>query len=276
MKKTFLLFIILPCLFACDSITSESPQPSSVSKTDTLPQPTALTEKKDSLDSLDSLITSDYLMGKFNYRRHPLFQKLPDSLANKEIYLHKEVITAFARMHQEALKDNISLTVISGTRNFEEQRSIWENKWKRESTDKKSPSEIALAILEYSSMPSTSRHHWGTDVDINSVESSYFQQEPGKSEYTWLTKNAARFGFYQTYTRKDKGRTGYSVEEWHWSYLPLANRFLERYNQTISHRDISGFTGCETAEEINIIGNYVNGIEKYSTTSSSSTAGRLD
>lgn len=37
--------------------------------------------------------------------------------------------------------------------------------------------------------------HWGTDVDINSVDPSYFTVEPGLSEYKWLVNNAAQFGF---------------------------------------------------------------------------------
>jgi LAS superfamily LD-carboxypeptidase LdcB len=161
------------------------------------------------------------------------------------------------------MKENVPLSVVSGTRNFNEQKSIWENKWKKESTNNLSARETAIKILAYSSMPSTSRHHWGTDIDINSVESEYFRSEPGISAYNWLAKNANRFGFYQTYTSKENGRTGYSVEEWHWSYLPLATHYLQLYNQKISNSDIVGFSGCETATEIDILKNYVNGVEKY-------------
>ena len=35
-------------------------------------------------------------------------------------------------------------------------------------------------------MPATSRHHWGTDLDINSVDPKYWEEEPGKSEFEWL------------------------------------------------------------------------------------------
>ena len=55
----------------------------------------------------------------------------------------------------------------------------------------------AKTILLYSSMPTTSRHHWGTDMDINSLENSYFASGQGLKEYTWLKKNAAKFGFCQ-------------------------------------------------------------------------------
>ena len=37
---------------------------------------------------------------------------------------------------------------------------------------------IALQILLYCSMPSTSRHHWGTDIDIHHYNgNSYFSEE---------------------------------------------------------------------------------------------------
>jgi len=121
----------------------------------------------------------------------------------------------------------------------------------------------AKKILEYSSMPSTSRHHWGTDIDINSLESDYFKSGKGKLEYEWLTKNEPKYGFYQVYTSKKNGRTGYSEEEWHWSYLPLANIYLSKYNTLIKLNDIKGFKGFESARKIDVIKDYVNGIECY-------------
>ena len=49
-------------------------------------------------------------------------------------------------------------------------------------------------------MPSTSRHHWGTDIDLNSLNNSYFSSGKGLKEYDWLTTNANHYGFYQVYT----------------------------------------------------------------------------
>jgi len=44
-------------------------------------------------------------------------------------------------------------------------------------------------------MPTASRHHWGTDVDINSVDPDYFMNGTGLKEYEWLKKNAYKYGF---------------------------------------------------------------------------------
>jgi LAS superfamily LD-carboxypeptidase LdcB len=111
-------------------------------------------------------------------------------------------------------------------------------------------------------MPSSSRHHWGTDIDLNSLNNSYFNSGKGLSEYEWLITHANHFGFYQVYTEKNKNRTGYNLEKWHWSYLPLASKYLDFYNKRVINDDINGFEGFQQAQKVKIIKDYVNGIFK--------------
>jgi zinc D-Ala-D-Ala carboxypeptidase len=54
--------------------------------------------------------------------------------------------------------------------------------------------------MQYSSMPGTSRHHWGTDVDLYALDDIYFTYGDGKIVYDWLLANAANYGFCQPYT----------------------------------------------------------------------------
>ena len=76
--------------------------------------------------------------------------------------------------------------------------------------------------------------------------------------FDWLSKNAARFGFYQPFSA---GRTtGYQEEKWHWSYLPLAKIYLHEYIKQVSYADIFGFNGSHTAKELGMIQNWVLGI----------------
>lgn len=203
-------------------------------------------------------IDKNFVIGKFNYRKDTSFIKVKRIHSSKTIYLNKEVYNAFVKMYKAAKADNINLKIISGTRNFYEQKSIWERKWKKYKN--LPPLKRAQKILEYSSMPSTSRHHWGTDIDLNNLNNSYFERGVGAKEYEWLKENARNYGFYQVYTSKENGRTGYNMEKWHWSYMPIANKYLIFYNLNISYNDITGFTGSELAEELNIFQNYVNGI----------------
>lgn len=213
------------------------------------------------LDSLNkTAITKNFVLGKFDYKNHNLFTKVNAAHASKDLYLNKEVYSAFMSMYTQAKADGIALKIQSGTRSFAEQKVIWERKWEKYKNLK--PIDRAKKILEYSSMPSTSRHHWGTDIDLNSFKNSYFESGEGKKTYTWLLKHANSFGFYQVYTNKTNGRTGYNLERWHWSYIPFANKYIRFYNTHINYSDVIGFEGSELAEKLHIISDYVNGISE--------------
>lgn len=115
-------------------------------------------------------------------------------------------------MADSAAKEGIVLKALSGTRSYAEQKNIWDNKWNIYFKNGDSIGTMKKILL-YSSMPSTSRHHWGTDIDINSLEPSYFANGKGLKEYTWLVNNAPKFGFCQVYDDlKKTGRTGYQEE----------------------------------------------------------------
>lgn len=218
-----------------------------------------LLQKKDTSIIIPEYVTKEYVLGKFDYAKNQDFVVVPKKLSTKKIYVRKEVLNAFLAMNSEAKKTGITFTIISGTRNFEHQKRIWNHKWnvkyKAFSLLKR-----VYKILEYSSMPSTSRHHWGTDIDVNSLNNAYFSTKKGKKEYHWLLANASKYGFYQVYTSKENGRTGYHEEKWHWSYLPLSSIYLKYYNAHITTADITGFKGAEFAAKINVIKEYVNGI----------------
>lgn len=207
-------------------------------------------------DSLN--ITKGFVLGKFNYKTDSTFTKVDAKHSTKEIYLNTRAYKAFLEMTEAAKKDSVYFKIISGTRNFYEQKAIWNRKWKKYSN--LNPVDRAKKILEYSSMPSTSRHHWGTDIDLNSLNNSYFNTGKGLKTYLWLKKHANSFGFYQVYTNKNNGRTGYNEEKWHWSFVPLASKYLEFYNSNIKTDDISEFEGSQLAKDLHIIEDFVNGI----------------
>jgi len=211
-------------------------------------------------DSLSSF-TREELLGKFNPAKHSGFQRIDATYSTKsDIYLRKEAYEAFKRMHDAALKEGITLTILSATRNFDAQKIIWERKWNRQQYEGKKDLERIDDIMKFSSMPGTSRHHWGTDIDLNSLESAFFTHGTGLQIYQWLSMHAAKYGYYQTYTSKKNGRSGYEEEAWHWSYMPLAGPMLEAYNRTITYEDLKGFSGCASANTARVIEDFVNGI----------------
>jgi zinc D-Ala-D-Ala carboxypeptidase len=215
-------------------------------------------------------VGKDYLLGKFNPATEARFSLLRDEHTSGSArggYLRKETYEAFIKMAEAAMADGISLKIISATRNFESQKRIWEDKWNGRTivegirlTSVTDLNQRAKTILRYSSMPGSSRHHWGTDVDLNNLENDYFRSGDGLQVYTWLQAHAAEYGFCQPYTGKQHGRTGYEEEKWHWSYTPLSIPFLKEYLGSIREKDIAGFDGAETAGPVNLIAHYVSGV----------------
>lgn len=214
-------------------------------------------------------ISKKYLMGKFDPAKDKRFSKIPAPYAQKDMFMRIEALESFKKMHAAAKEEDISLLIISATRPFDVQKSIWEAKWTgmRKVDGKMLPKEVkdpkgrAVKILRWSSMPSTSRHHWGTDIDINNLNPEYFDAGQGLKEYEWLVANAAQFGFCQVYSEMGENRPdGYQEEKWHWSYLPISKDLTNAYAQKISDQDIGGFLGAESAPMIEVVKKYVLGI----------------
>ncbi len=217
----------------------------------------------------DKVYSKDFLLGRYIPGNQADFSKISSRYSSKDgLYLQTQAYEAFKKMAQAAEKDGIKLIIVSATRNFSDQKSIWEAKWNGSrlvegqnlNTMVKDPVEKARTILRFSSMPGTSRHHWGTDVDLNNLNNSYFESGKGLKIYQWLLKNAPSFGFYQVYTAKPPREKGYEEEKWHWTYLPLSKEILRQYINSVSLDNINGFTGYDTAFELNMIEDYVKGV----------------
>lgn len=215
--------------------------------------------------SLNSNSYKLFLQGKFSPDTMASFVLVPENYTNKAgIYLQKDALSAFILLSNQAKKDGIHLIILSATRNFVYQKGIWERKWgSSKFSSYVSGKARAQAILSYSAMPGTSRHHWGTDIDLNSLSNSYFNSGEGEKVYKWLQLNAPKYGFCQVYSKKDSSRPdGYEEERWHWSYLPLAKNYMTDYSKFISSKDFFGFHGSECFTELEIAKKYVLGINK--------------
>lgn len=216
---------------------------------------------------------STYLMGQFAPEHHAEFVKIDRKYADRDaLYMRAEAYEAFIEMWDAAQKDGIPLVIRSATRNFDYQKGIWERKWNGQTIlsdgsnaarDIEDDVERALKILEYSSMPGTSRHHWGTDVDFNAFENSYFERGEGKLVFDWLEQHAQDYGFARPYTTKGSDRPfGYNEEKWHWSYLPLSTKMTQDAQYQLTDEMIKGFKGDHTPEAIGIVEKYILGIHK--------------
>ncbi|RLD66905.1 MAG: D-alanyl-D-alanine carboxypeptidase family protein [Bacteroidetes bacterium] len=218
----------------------------------------------------DIKVLKKYLLGQVNAKEGLIFARIEKPYTNKStIFMHSEAYEAYKKMYAAASKEGIDLKIISAFRSFDHQKSIWEAKWTGtrkvlgQDLSKKYPNaeKRAKVILMFSSMPGTSRHHWGTDIDIYSLKDEDFLSGKGKVIFEWLSTHAHEFGFCQVYTPKPETRTtGYEEEKWHWSYKPVAMKYLDQYVKYINYKDITGFKGDRVAKQIKVIENYVLGI----------------
>jgi LAS superfamily LD-carboxypeptidase LdcB len=159
--------------------------------------------------------------------------------------LQPAVAEAFATLQTDAGKAGFELAIASSFRSYDRQLAIWNGKASGQRAvhddaghsvviDRLAPKEQLRAILRYSALPGSSRHHWGTDLDVfdaSAIESDYQLQlsplevAPGgvfDPLHCWLDQRmaaGASGGFYRPY-RLDRG--GVAPERWHLSYAPLS------------------------------------------------------
>lgn len=232
------------------------------------------------------------LTGQFDPERHSDFvlADINEGQNNRRNLLRREASVAFHQMVQAARADGHTIVMLSATRNYDYQANqIWDPKWtgrrrgdgNRDFSQTANHNDRATAIMTESSMPGTSRHHWGTDFDINSTTANDWNTRADLiALYAWMQANAARFGFGQTYDAQTTDNPpgtrvgGYNQEKWHWSYIPLAAGFQADYVAQISDQDIAnmGFQGASTATSIHPVTNYVNNVA--TTTRSAAGFGR--
>lgn len=214
------------------------------------------------IDPFNSMIKANIIAGRFDPALDSGFVSFVPAWSSKKMYLRKEVFEAFLLMADSASKEGIPLFIVSATRTFDHQKELWENKWvgktmvdgKNLRLDIKNPQHRARKILEYTAPPGYSRHHWGTDIDLNSVEPAYFDTEQGQKVYDWLLNHAGHFGFCQTYPAQGEKRSGgFNEEKWHWSYLPVSKTIWEAQIQQFSTRKKYRYKGYQAVNAINII-----------------------
>jgi len=174
--------------------------------------------------------TIDELMGKADI-----------DLYGEDINLRKDAYDSFLAMRDAAAKDGIKIQVVSSYRSFDRQASIFEAKYERfTDLDGLQPLEAIDKIIEYSTIPGTSRHHWGTDVDLIDgsvppegdvlVAKKFESGGPYENFKIWMDEHSEQYGFYLVYTDEPR-RRGFKYEPWHYSYAPLSKPMLESFRK---------------------------------------------
>ncbi len=154
--------------------------------------------------------------------------------------MHRETAKALQNMKTEAAKDGIQLEVVSAYRSFQRQKEIFESKYQKFTSQGISPTAAIQKIIEYSTIPGTSRHHWGTDLDLIDanaprpqnvlVANNFHGTGPFCKMKEWMNDHAEDFGFYEVYTDTPL-RKGFKYEPWHFSYAPISIPMLKAYRK---------------------------------------------
>jgi len=168
------------------------------------------------------------------------------ALLKAPIRIHQEVIEPLHKMEQAAQRAGFEIQVCSGFRSFERQLEIW-NKKVLAKPDLNASEKID-SILRWSALPGTSRHHWGTDLDIidakalradmkvQLVPEEFEGEGPFCKLHDWLDDHMEKYGFYRPYQTE---RGGVSPERWHLSYFPLAENYLSSLTEDLVRKVLS-------------------------------------
>jgi len=173
--------------------------------------------------------TQDELIGKGN-----------PTLYGNGYKLRKEAHEQFLLMKKAAKEAGFNIHVVSSYRNYAHQNGIWERKYNANRKAGLSQTKSIEKIIEYSTIPGTSRHHWGTDLDIidstkgipnNPLSETHFNEGGRMRKFKlWLDENSEKYGFYLVYTNVPN-RKGFTYEPWHFSYKPLSTKMLAEYKK---------------------------------------------
>jgi len=121
-------------------------------------------------------------------------------LASSEIYLTRECYEAMEEMFAAAEDADMNgYIVTSGYRDYNRQAEIF-----------------AESEAGYAQEPGASEHQTGLAFDVTVETAEGFENTP---QYSWLMKNAHKYGFIQRYPANKSDVTGISYEPWHYRYV---------------------------------------------------------
>ena len=118
--------------------------------------------------------------------------------------IDKETLSAYTKLFNASLLNNIQLTVFSAYRSYEYQEALYN---KEDNT--------------FVAAPGTSEHQTGTALDIANINTGLTIHFDETKESIWLQNNAYKYGFIQRYPKGKEHITGYPYESWHYRYVGI-------------------------------------------------------
>lgn len=163
--------------------------------------------------SADTSKGNAILVNKFNYLSKDYKPENIVDMSNWYAFegrkIVKEVYDAFIEMYNGAKKENLTLIVNSGYRDYNYQEKLF-NEYKDRDGEKYADT--------YAARAGYSEHQTGLALDIVSYGAT-MENFDKTDTFKWLTENCVDYGFILRYPKGKEHLTGYSYESWHYRYL---------------------------------------------------------
>ncbi len=125
-----------------------------------------------------------------------------------KIELSKDCFEAFLKMYNDAKELGYGFKINSAYRSYEKQETIY-NRYVQNDGQKQADT--------YSARPGYSEHQTGYAFDIRDYP--YTNEDYSKTKsFTWVSKNAYKYGFILRFPEGKEHITGYQYESWHYRY----------------------------------------------------------
>lgn len=143
------------------------------------------------------------------------YHKLPEdfepsdlvNLENTNYKLREEAASAFKKLTEAGIKDNVIFYPFSAYRSYNTQNGLYTN-YKNRDGEKEADT--------YSARPGFSEHQLGLAVD---VRSSNLTSNLTTEDYKWMLDNSYKYGFIIRYPKGKQHITQFIEEPWHIRYL---------------------------------------------------------
>ncbi len=126
----------------------------------------------------------------------------------------ERIYPSLQKMFDDARSEGVNPFVREGFRTRDDQEEIMKNRISKYISEGFSKKEAKNKAREEVAEPGTSEHELGLAVDINAKDGSSPEQV-----YSWLSKNAYKYGFIQRYPSGKEDITGIEYEPWHYRYV---------------------------------------------------------
>lgn len=179
--------------------------------------------------------TSDWNLVLVN-RDHPITTEPDDLVTFNNVSVSSKIREPLNQMFQGALKDGITLEMVSGYRSVSYQQTLFQKSINDALAKGMTEEEAKTEALRFRTEPGTSEHHTGLCADIYDADWSNkngtlvgdYGNEPGGQ---WLKNNCATYGFIVRYPEGKTAETHIEYEPWHLRYVGVENaKFITENN----------------------------------------------